>query len=785
MDPYEPIGNNASLVAIYDEDESDVIPVPEHKLMEEIDFVHSTMRWIAKKEKGSDIKFTSQSAFPIFNQGGLIQYSEVRVDFLKDNEPDKLIRPAAFTKEKGLCIKGSPSPRPIYNLIEILANPKALVVVVEGPKKALIFKDFIRTLHDVVVCTSTNGANGAGKCDWSPLHDRRVVIVPDNDGPGYLYALSVATLCGATSCRIIDYDSVPWIENMAAKDDVADIIARGATVDQMKDLITNKKYGEDHGLELSKTYQVSAKGVSIEEEKGKAIKICGPIQHLGLACDSLSDNWAKLFRVRDYDGKSHDILISDADLHANPKEVIANFARKGLPIFQKEQFIHMLTQLQSKRRNLICRRPGWIDDGFIIPGNKFSVKSNVRCVFIDIAIESRKHGTLLEWQQNVASLVLGNPILILGLGISFGAPLLRRMNRESFSINLKGVSTSGKTRTLLVSASVPGMKINSWRSTDNAIEGVCERHNDLPLYLDEIGQGDPEKVGEIAYMISNEQGKMRSTKDSKSQEIKHWKTIAFSTGEKSLSEHAKGATQSGQEVRFIDVPINRKFGAFDDLHGFKKGGAFADHLKYITERYHGTAFKPYLEFILNGKHDLQAMHDAFMAEVKGNAQSMRVAGHFAVLAVGLELAIKAKVLPWEPGTGFNGILEVFNQWNSSKSQTGELTRVCDRISNLLSSKGAAWFVDKQNPPNPDFAPKDLLGFRTTGSKGCLVYAITTSGWDHYMGPEGKDKGIRMQLAQLGVLNAVSSVQHRCPVTKNNQRYYEVNADALATVLPVT
>lgn len=86
---------------------------------------------------------------------------------------------------------GAPDNRPLYRLHEILARPDAPVVVVEGEKAADALQS---VLPDHVVTTSMNGAQSAGKTDWSPLNDRQVIIWPDADEPGSIYAGKVGSL---------------------------------------------------------------------------------------------------------------------------------------------------------------------------------------------------------------------------------------------------------------------------------------------------------------------------------------------------------------------------------------------------------------------------------------------------------------------------------------------------------------------------------------------------------------------------------------------------------------
>ena len=94
----------------------------------------------------------------------------------------------------------APTPRPLYNLPQVVRSPE--IVLVEGEKcaDALIAAGICAT-------TAMNGSNApAEQTDWSPLSGRKVVIWPDNDAPGLAYAESARTavmMAGAINCTIL------------------------------------------------------------------------------------------------------------------------------------------------------------------------------------------------------------------------------------------------------------------------------------------------------------------------------------------------------------------------------------------------------------------------------------------------------------------------------------------------------------------------------------------------------------------------------------------------------
>lgn len=101
--------------------------------------------------------------------------------------------------------RGLPEPRPLYRLDELARRPTATAIVCEGEKAADAAQQL---LPDFVATTSPNGCKSAGKADWTPLGGRRVLIWPDHDANGYLYANAVrAELldAGAVSVQVLSF----------------------------------------------------------------------------------------------------------------------------------------------------------------------------------------------------------------------------------------------------------------------------------------------------------------------------------------------------------------------------------------------------------------------------------------------------------------------------------------------------------------------------------------------------------------------------------------------------
>jgi len=128
------------------------------------------------------------------------------------------------------------TPRPLYGLDRLAERPKAVVVVTEGEKAADAAG---RLLPDHVVVTSPNGSKSAAKADWSPLAGRRVVIWPDADAPGAIYAEAVAGLVREAGATFVAVVAPP--EGAAEGWDAADAEAEGWNRSRAEALVATGK----------------------------------------------------------------------------------------------------------------------------------------------------------------------------------------------------------------------------------------------------------------------------------------------------------------------------------------------------------------------------------------------------------------------------------------------------------------------------------------------------------------------------------------------------------------
>jgi hypothetical protein len=104
----------------------------------------------------------------------------------------KEVRPLNRHADGSWQLGAMPTPRPLFNLQQVLVADQ--VFVVEGEKCA----DELNRLG-YIATTSSGGAGAAKQTDWTPLAGKDIVILPDNDEPGERYANDVAMILNGLS----------------------------------------------------------------------------------------------------------------------------------------------------------------------------------------------------------------------------------------------------------------------------------------------------------------------------------------------------------------------------------------------------------------------------------------------------------------------------------------------------------------------------------------------------------------------------------------------------------
>ena len=438
-------------------------------------------------------------------------------------------------------------------------------------------------------------------------------------------------------------------------------------------------------------------------------------------------------------------------LSGRVEEYRRELLRHGVDLSLKGQVDYLTTyfmEANPEARALSVNSTGWHGNVYVLPDRTFG-NSNEQVILQSAeAVRSssyRTAGTLVDWQREVAARCVGNTRLVLAVCISLTGPLLLPLLEENGGFHFRGASSSGKTKTLSVAASVWGNKgmVRVWRATGNAIESLAIEHNDGVLFLDELGQVSPQDAGDTAYTLANGQQKARADRNGNVRSIAHWRLLFLSTGEIGLAEHVASAgsvIRAGQEIRMLDIPADAGagMGLFEDIHGAVNPSVFADTLQEKSETYYGTAAEALLNRLSASPEErdravavIREYQDAFVANyvpADSHGQVFRAAGRFGLVAGVGEYCIQIGILPWEVGVAMTSAYECFQAWLESRggNVASEDIRALAQVREFLEHHGESRFTliaPEGTEDNIGQRTINRAGFRKVQDDGGVEYWV--------------------------------------------------------------
>ncbi len=670
------------------------------------------------------------------------------------NDGDKIIRPLSYCNlgngQFGWAIKGmgGVDNRPLYRLPEILNNPDKPVLICEGEKTA----DSAQRLFPDYICTTPmQGAQSANKTDWQPLQGRKIVIAPDCDDAGMQFADTVYDLVTAESVQMLAtwklgkgcFINGDWCEhtNIAEKYDLADAEEDGWTAERINrtpDLLEayittealtaiTKNHGEQYRVNGSGVYQWCV----VERAKVKQPAINDWIwqcSYLIVKCrcrDGNSGNWGYLVELIDADGKRKECTLP-ADIINDPKPYIKTLLNLGLKMkpYAHATIASYIQSTTTKKRATDVYKVGWhtIDNKqvYVFPGKVYGSPKNPVLLDIKGGIQPEPFtvkGNLQQWNETIGKYLPQNHRLIVVSCIGLAATILGLQEEaENFGIHFKGGSSMGKTTALHVAKSVMGNKINPWRTTDNAAEGLAALHHHNLLMLDELSQVEGRAADQMIYMLGNGQGKARANRSGEARGIIDFKTLFLSTGEISLSEKIAECgkrTKAGQAVRMLEIEADAEtgHGIFNSIHDQPSAAQLSDYLKQQATKHSGAVLDHFLTKLLknpdNALLSIKAKQREWLddhCEPDANGQVKRVARNMALIAATGEIAIEwGCFAALQQDAAMRAIAVLFYDWyNSNKADDPqEVTATIKALRQFLEQHGSSrfetWGGDSEEP----------------------------------------------------------------------------------------
>jgi putative DNA primase/helicase len=320
---------------------------------------------------------------------------------------------------------------------------------------------------------------------------------------------------------------------------------------------------------------------------------------------------------------------------------------------------------------------GWNRDAFVLPhtvigANDIWFQASGRTAPYATA------GSFDEW-KNLAALASSNSLLMLALSAAMAGPLLGPLNIEGAGIHIYGDSSTGKTTAEIAAVSVwggPHFK-RTWRATANGLEGAGTLHSDTLLALDELGEIDPKSLYEAAYALINGTGKTRANRHGEAKAAARWRVLLLSTGELTIAARMIAGgfeAKAGQELRILDVPVQERYGLFEDLHGRASGSALSDEIRNKSAQHYGHAGPMFVEALIRALRDGLTLSDELHAITERmnatEGQERRAARTFALCGLAGELAARWNVVPWTAGEATRAAAHAFSIWRKRRGASG-------------------------------------------------------------------------------------------------------------------
>jgi putative DNA primase/helicase len=420
--------------------------------------------------------------------------------------------------------------------------------------------------------------------------------------------------------------------------------------------------------------------------------ICSPLIVLADTRDSDQSSWGKLLSWRDMDKQEHTWVCPAEMLATNSSAgILRELARNGLIIspsgWSRQKLAEYVQTFppQTKVRVRCVTKTGWYGGFYVLSNRIFGKQEGESLLYQGVANNDfGSAGDLEGWKREVSARAIGNTRTVFSVSMGFAGPLVEMANESGGGFQITGATSQGKTSTVVdPAASVwghPDRFAKRWRTTDNGLEALCLERNHSTLMLDEIGQSDARETGQSAYLIANNQSKMRMQTEGKNRPLSTWKTLILATGEVNLAQHMAEAgklVKGGQMARLPSIPADAGVGLYtlECLHDQPDGRRFSDTMKAVTREYFGTAGEAFLEKLTdastlkeitdNIRGGINEIVNLMEIPIGAGPEVGRVAARFALVAFAGELATRFGITGWDKGEALKAAKRCFGDWLSA------------------------------------------------------------------------------------------------------------------------
>jgi len=497
--------------------------------------------------------------------------------------------------------------------------------------------------------------------------------------------------------------------------------------------------------------------------------LCAPLHVDAVTRNQGQDgDYGRLLRFRNADNRWLKWAMPNELLAGKPDSILGVLLSMGLDLDYKRraQVCQYLAAQYPKDRIIAATSTGWhTSELFIMPRQNIGKGDAMFQSEAANGDDYRTGGTLEGWQSTIGRWCEGNALLMLSVCASLAGALLFHVQRPGGGFHIVGDSSTGKSSAILAAASVWGHGENykrTWRATGNGLEGIAAQRNDTLLALDEIGEADPREIGAVVYSLANGTGKARASRTGAARQAKRWRVMVLSSGEVGLSacmNEGGKRSRAGQEIRLLDIPVRRTYGAWDNLHGMAGGREFSDALQRASVTDYGHAGPEFVRLLLaSGDADkLPEWLSAMVAKFPSTSgQEGRAAERFALVALAGELAIKWGLLSLPAGSIAVAMIDLFNEWSAGRGEgPSEDRQILKSIADFIARHSDTRFSAADDPHGE---ARDRAGYWETLPAGRL-YLFNRPGLEE--AAKGHDLGrVVLALDSVGAIAKREAGKHQ-------------------------
>ena len=283
----------------------------------------------------------------------------------------------------------------------------------------------------------------------------------------------------------------------------------------------------------------------------------GPLYIARMLASAAGEQWFDLVWLDDHRTVTRRV---DGAILRSGRALVRELGHAGIPVIDADAkhverylaaYLVANRKILSEQRVTIARHLGWQDEPSVFvtgDGAPWPVEPAEPEQRPALAAH-RPRGTLEGWKDTAAR-IERYPVVRIALAAAFAAPLLRLLNQSSFTLDISGRSTRGKSTTAALALSVwadptaHGEGMSTWKSGIIMIEKRLNLVRGLPVVLDETRVvKSPDVVDQVLYQVPMNHGTARGGGWAN---MLPWHTILISTGEQpalSFTSHEGAAAR--------------------------------------------------------------------------------------------------------------------------------------------------------------------------------------------------------------------------------------------------